>query len=754
MSSTGPTALPPSLLLSVLGRVPGVLTLIAPYLFPRHKLTQLTRVCRSFPHLSPACFRGDQLDLSERTAVVLPQLSRQHSTLALLSLVADLRCVYKVDDDERAAVNAHFLALFDAATPQPVVSPACTFPFLRSLALTVPSDNPYFLQRLFAHTPSRFPHLTTLDAGCESTETDLLRLDVQLLCNHAPALTSLTLRCCSIDGRSLRLLCSLPLLKLDCTDQVDALLDVDDVEDNNVQSTEEQTVGTATHSLRVLLFPSLQPMFTAPRRLQLRLVNHLLQQYTAPASQSPEPSGMEEDEWKDGREIERRSSGLVALHLFGEDLPLNTLGIIATLTTVTWLDLSDCCVCSVLSLLDNTRKPRLRALRHFTAPVPASVEWTEEDMDEEEEEEEEREELAAVGELPGRGWASWAAVLSAYAPQLQLLEHNLPARNFLAEGIPLMEAVLTAHDLRELSLGVSYKEAEAEEAEEEIGEQQNVGWARWFGPLCSPQRIPLQHVGDLVLYALPLRNDELSNLLQLLPNIQDCRLADMWRLTIDVLPHFTACRGLRRLEVIAEDTSNFLVLPFVYRAPTVAGQRAALLPQLQFFSVAGRYTSLHYAEGHLAPLARLLAHDAPNLRYLYLDIDCTPPTLAPFAALPNLRAFRAFLSLPPALARFYRRPPCDERACMWREYHRDRPQYKCEVMSVSEMECMELVRDVRAGWDKERQQRRDDCYVFASGEGGYGGGGWDVSEAAAIGRWGRRGFFGAVTAMESEGTVH
>ena len=98
--------------------MPGVLTLIAPYLFPRHKLTQFTRVCRSFPHLSPACFRGDQLDLSERTAVMLPQLSRQHSTLALLTLVADLRCVYKVDDDERAAVNAHFLALFDAATTQ------------------------------------------------------------------------------------------------------------------------------------------------------------------------------------------------------------------------------------------------------------------------------------------------------------------------------------------------------------------------------------------------------------------------------------------------------------------------------------------------------------------------------------------------------------------------------------------------------------------------------------------------------------
>ena len=129
-----------------------------------------------------------------------------------------------MDDAERAAVNQHFLSLFHPS-PSPSTDPSLyTFSCLRSVALTVPSDNDSFVQQLFAYTPSRFPHLTTLDIGCESTEIDFLPLDVQLVCAHLPALTSLTLRCCSISGRSFMMLCSLPLLKLDCTDQCDVLM--------------------------------------------------------------------------------------------------------------------------------------------------------------------------------------------------------------------------------------------------------------------------------------------------------------------------------------------------------------------------------------------------------------------------------------------------------------------------------------------------------------------------------------------------
>ena len=737
MSSTASATLPPSLLLSVLSRVPGLLTLIAPYLFPRHKLSELSRLCHSFPPLSPACFRYDHLDISERTAVILPLLSHSHYTLAKLAQIRHLRCVYKVDDFERAAVNQHFLALFLPSPAAP--APLCPFSSLHSMALTVPSDNVTFVQQLFASSPPRFPHLSTLDIGCESTERDLLPLDVQLLCGHLPALTSLTLRCCSISGRSFLQLCSLPLLKLDCTDQCDVLLDEDDVDDGNERSTARSS------SFRVLLFPSLHPLYDGPPRSQFKLVDHLLRPYSV-----TEPTQHDRDEnetdSKAGDESAAGPSGLVALHFFGERIPLATVRLISQIPSLTWLDLSECFVRSLAPLLNETGGPQLVALKHFSAPLAIPGQWAGQDV----EEDEDMTEAEAEGD-----WHSWVSVVLAYGPQLHLLELNLPTDSVSAHfGATLLQAVFSASDLRELSLGVWYAE--------EFGIQGMVAnvlnrqaeWVKWCShslPLIRPQPT-LYLVGDLVLYGLPTNNHELSCLLQLLPNVQDCRLADMGCLTLDILPICgRACPKLRKLEVIAEKTNHILAQPVADIVwCNIDEDTAVLFPNLLTLAVAGRWTDVPFHKKHMQPLARLLSHSAPQLRYLFIDIDCPLHLLPPFSTLPLLRAFRAFVQLPAALCRCFRRPPADERARIWSEYHRERPQYKCEVMSVEEMECMELVRDVRAGWDKEGQKQRDDCYVFASGDSGWGGGAWDVNAAGEVGQWGRRGFFEALTSMVLE----
>ena len=728
--------LPDSLLLSVLSRVPGLLTIIAPYLFPRHKLCALSRLCHRFPPLSPACFRHDRLDISDRPAVVLPYLSQGPPVLTLLSHIRHLHCMYKVGHIERTAVNRHFFHLLHP-TFLPSSPPLCAFPCLRSLAVTVPYDNPSFVQHLFASSPSWFPHLSTLDLGCESTEMgDLLPLDVRVLSRHLPSLTSLTLRSCAMGGRSFMTLCSMPLVKLDCTDQCDVYADDEAEQDEHAGQLLRGVSGEAgiASSLRVLLLPNLLQVDDEPYS-QFKLVDRLLTVYARAEPKENEEMAVVEV----GDESVRLPNGLITLQLFDEHIPAATLHIIAQIRTLTWLDLSDCHVRSLAPLVDEHDAPCLPVLKHFDAPLAIATEWEdapgEHDME------------GVEAERRGNE-RDYAGILCLYAPQLHLLQLNLPMdRSLLDSGVAMLRAAFSASDLRELSLGVWY-------AEEDNGTGRDGTWIDWCAyALPYHQPLPvLHHVGDLVLYGLPLNDDELSCLLQLLPNVQDCRLADMPYLSLGVLPICgRACSKLRKLELIAERDNLFLTQPLTGSAWTTDEQTAVLFPSLLIFAVAGRYTDLQYDKAHLQPLARLLAHSAPNLRYLYLDIDCPLPLLVPFFALSFLRAFRAFLQLPCGLSRFFRRPPIDERCRIWTEHHRDRPQYECEVMCVEEMEYMEAVRDVRPGWDKQSEKERDDCYVFASGNGGWGGGGWDVEAAEALGQWGRREFFEALQNSNTAG---
>ena len=741
-SSTTSSALPLSLLLSVLSRVPGVLTLITPYLYPRHKLTELSRVCRAFPPLSAACFRHDLLDLSDRTAVVLPLLSRSAATLSLLSQVRHVRCVYSVDEEEGAAVNNYFLAIFHP--PPSIAAASSPYPFtaLRSLSLTVPSENASFVRQLFAHCPSRFPTLTTLDIGCESTDDELLPLDVEPLCDYLPSLTSLSLRSCTITRRSFALLSSLPLVKLDCTDQCDVFADGVDIDDRPIAASAESDAPVPSSKLRVLLLPSLHPTFEGERS-QFKLVDRLLT-----VCATADPPHNESEETRDEEEddvMARLPRGLVALQLFNERMPIATLRIISQLRTLTWLDLSDCYVQSLAPLLDDNDGPQLHALRHFDAPLCMVSAWAWENVEEDRSDVTINAEMAeGEDEAERRESRDYVRVLSVYSPQLHLLQLNLPMDDFyLHLGAPMLLAALRASELRELSLGVWQDSPGA-------GCNPDVTWVSWFAdvlPTLQP-RPTLQHVGDLVVYGLPLNDHELSCLLLLFPNVQDCRLGDLNCLFLDALPMLgRACPKLRKLEVIADVSNAFLQHPLTDVAWTADERSVVLFPNLLALVVAGRYNALQCDKRHLQPLARLLSLFAPNLRYLYLDINSSLELLTPFSALPCLRAFRAFLHVPAALTRFFRRPPADERARIWSEFHRDRPQYKCEVMSQYEMECMEKVRDVKAGWDAVWLTDRVDSYVFASSDSGWAGGGWDESAVDAAGQWGRQGFFDALSAV-------
>ena len=720
MSSSGPANLPLSLLVSVLSRVPGLLTLITPYLFPRHKLTELSRLCRSFPPLSPACFRHDQLDLSQRAAVILPHLNQSRFTRALLSQIRHVRCVYsKVSDAELPTIDHHLLALFHPS-PSPRAAPFLpVFPSLRSFAITVSSHDESFMQRLFASS-SYFPYLSKLDVSCESNDDVLPSLDVQPLCG-LPSLTSLTLRCCSISRRGFASLCALPLSKLDCTDQCDLVADEGD-EDTEYAVNGESDGSVLSTSLRVLLFPGMKYHFD--------FVDRLLRAYI-----SVQPKHDEVTEKGDDGDVAALPRGLLAVQVFNEDIPTATMRLICAIKSLTWLDMSDCYVYSLEPMVDEKGKPRLAALKHFDAPLYSA------DPDGQDADDQRRREEAAE-----TVWKQYLETLSAYAPQLHLLQLNLQLNESAARVVvAMLTAALCSINLREFSLGVWSGP-----------EQHDAADGTWLGhyflslPHVGNQPV-LQHVGDLVLYGLPIGDEALSCLLQLLPNVQDCRLADHDYVSLNVLPSIArSCPKLRKLEMIAEAHNRFLQLPLTDSVWTANDEHAVVFPSLLTFVVAGRHESLSYDKAHLQPLARFLSHSARNLRYLYLDINCPLHLLAPFSALPSLRAFRAFKQLPPTLSRFFRRPPLDERAHVWSEYHRDRPQYNCEVMSVEEMEGMELVRDVSAEGERNGQQHRDDCYVFASEGGRWASRGCCADEE--VGQWGRRGFFEAVSAIVPEGS--
>ena len=645
----------------VLSQVPGLLTIIGPYLDLKVKLTQLTRLHRSFPALPPACFQSNEVDLSSPQLLVA--LTASPTRLALLRHMAAIAFDAVAATDSQLFVQ-RVLPLF--SPPR-----SLDFPFLHTLTLSMAQQKDYSLAQLFS-SPASFPSLHTLRLSTNqpypSTPDD--RWDVTPL-SHLPLLRTLTLSGVGLSPHSfLFLLQSLHLHSLDLSDRV--LLTRFEAVDNEMPA-----IGVVpSETLRTLFLPDYDADEDGV------LIDAVLSGLAQQCVVSDNTGG---GEWQQRSSDGRR--GLAHLQVACTKLSDCTIGHIASISSLATLDLVCSPLINPLPLYNAaTNTPRLPALRHLSL---TGVSDCEDEFD-----------AQRISAMLG----AHLGFLMAYSRQLHILELDvLEIWPYTTEHVlPFIMVALHCPQLRALRLS---------------GERQSHSLIKPPEPAPGPPLLPprgqLVHLHSLHFDSLPLDETDLSIVLEHCPSLQDCRLKALECLAVEdaLLTLGGKCRQLRRLEFTLSSTAAGST---IVRAIDPTLVHPTLFPCLAVLSITADISTDVAAQSAFVNNLVQLLRSATQLHFLRLDIPVALHLLAQFAALTSLRAFRAWHRLPAALHRYYQSElvvrhsgsGMRSNGMLCRE----------EVLPGVEMERVERQ---RCGWldDSDSGSGWDDTYVFVEAGG-------------------------------------
>ena len=581
----------------LLSHVPGLLTVIGPYLDLHTKLTQLPRLHGYFPQLPPACFQTDAVDLS--SPPLLLALTASHPRRALLRHVAAIAFSAPAKPDP-SLLSQRVLSLF---TPPHSLD----FPFLHTLALSMEQQAGYALSQLFS-SPTSFPSLRTLRLSTNqpypSTPDD--RWDVSALA-RLPVLRSLTLAGVGLSPASfLFLVCSLPLQSLDLSDRV--LLTRFGAEDSDLP-----VAGVAQSSTPHTLF---LPDYDADKD------GALIDSVLAGLAQQSVAKDWPPTEMRTSTERDR---GLAHLQLACTKLSDATIGHIASISSLATLDLVCSPLINPLPLYDAaTNTPRLPALRHLSL---TGVSDCEEEIN-----------AQVISAMLG----AHLSFLLSYSRQLHILELDvLELWPYTSEHVmPFVMVALQCQQLRALRLS-------GERQSHSIFKPEQLS----APPLLQPAG-PLIHLHSLCFDSLPIDEADLSIILEHCPSLQDCRLKRLDSLAVEdaLLTLGGKCRLLRRVEFTLSSTAAGSTIA---RTITPSVVHPTLFPCLSVLSISADISTQEAAQSAFVGNLVSLLQSSSNLHYLRVDMPVALHLLTPFASLSSLRGLRAWRRLPAALHRYF-----------------------------------------------------------------------------------------------------
>ena len=619
-----------------------LLTAIGPFLTVREKLLHLTRLSRSFPSLTPACFRRDEINLN---STLIDTITASRRNQQLFSQVQSLSFIHQQprsdehgNEGEKEKANgiepqlrrsivyqqlAHLLRPSSSPTPSTSV-----FPALSSLTLVVgPQLSSSLCHSLFVSL-SALVNLSKLyfathekDAGERVTSVALAEL------RHCHSLRHLTLSNHAIDHRTFVLLCTLPLSYLDLsgTKLVRALSSdvTSPTSSARLVDSSAQCFGSAWSAV---LLPK------AKQEADEEVIDEVLSAYF----QRVDAHAMVDDD--SGCASSQNSSSLAVLEYLNcnSQISSGVFSSLASLTSLTTLDLDGVRVnadmLEVSPLFTPSLAPRLPHLVHFISPRNYR--------------DDSEKQLQQVNQ-------SYISFLVVYSSQLRTLRLKIP---YTCLCVDVVNAVFKCHQLRRLTLKL-YSYAHSEENDVETPE------------LPATPAIPLLHLHFLKLHGLPLTDTGLAALLRACPNVEHLKLAKSDMLTMDGLEAVgMLCPLLRLLTikscelVLASSERDSLGLqcePSGKGYVMSNGSVRRIFPSLAILSIVNYaegggvtdYSPLDYSPSNLRLLVSLLC--CSPVAYLCLHVDLAPSELAIFQPLTRLRFLRASNTLPDPLHRYF-----------------------------------------------------------------------------------------------------
>jgi hypothetical protein len=589
---------------------PTLLPLITDYLPLHHKLTHLTHISRSFPPLSPPCFRHDALEVTPRllkrvkkTNTAPPHIGAVDTLLFECETRSQLDLFFgllSTPSFSCSSSSSSSSSSFSSCPPVVVFlsqSVRCLFFSDRS---SYEDDDDDLSTTLLTHLRVRLPLLSTLRLSTDnrSFRSPLRRYPPWSSLSHLSSL-SLSLVNFTLTAECLNQLCELPLVQLDLH-QSRVWLSPSRRHEVEVTS----TVGMG--QCRTLLVPKLQAGFSASDRAGGRCSTTLLTRLCATSSSSSSSSSSS-------------GSGLERLRLtedegFTEGTVERWLAVCPSLVVLDMRDVGSAITREgemesiMRAMVSEAGLPTLRRFQHCSFPAMFhghQLQWSHE-----------------VVSLAVR-------VLTAYTSQLLTIDLRCGVDE--SDRDELMGAVLRCGQLTSLTVG------------------------RWWSScsvvLSDCPRLP--HLISLTLGSPPRRQvasldpprgatklmePQLASILDHCPRLQSLVLGSLYSTPLDALLWIDQrCPDLRLLHFDSlSELSSRLVDPVRWASVTAT----ALLCFPSLVSLAMTRYDIDLSCSTVLDLIALLRL-APRLRFLHLDLDpLTPQRMTAFSALPTLRGLR------------------------------------------------------------------------------------------------------------------
>ena len=554
-----------------------LLHLITSFLPISTKLASLTHLHPSFPPLTPSSFHPNTLHLTPST---FRAIDLQPPLLSLLSHIPRLTSHLDWDADEEFDANPRY-----PLAPSPLNCVASALPHLTSLHLSVTGDTAWvasLLHRLCASDGGAFPCVRTLRVEVRVVAEERVVLGWRGLGGGFPALRELRLDKVELDQASFARLCALPLRVLDL--RCCALYALDHVPVSATAGLSASQVPVCKE-WRSLLLPDSSAVYEP-------VLCRLLERYVDSVLAGEEGEGEGRKVAGESEDEAEADEGRFLTHLtYNARLALETLRLLASLRSLTSLDLSSCPAAtndiSLASFYDPASfqplLPRLRRFLHWsTLPLVHSFH-----------------KLQVASKLQSV-YGAYLGFLSAYSAQLTVLELVVP------QSVPFISVLLL--QLLDCSSLFALKL---------VGKLFPASPARLEA--ASPPR-PLLQLHSLCLQSVPLFVGEMGAFVLLCPALEDVELSNLPLCASDAL-HALAhgCPLLRRLRMLGCNGDTLR-----RRKETELNSCATLLTSSSSANLARSSSS-----------STLL----PCLTFLQVTPTQLPPLLPLLASLPSLRYF-------------------------------------------------------------------------------------------------------------------